>query len=155
MSAIMNNPDKYESEVARYKKKYTKFRCEVSMYLIKSGLNYFGYTLNDLPKLLSESNNELKQVVEHIGRSIPDGVGNTSSVLYTSVIGELLDLCEIEYEVHVGFVLPVKVADVSKYNYSLVNYMYIISSNGVSYHYFNGKINGDDFTFIKDDIVEV
>ena len=155
MSIVSSNPDRYEREVIRYKKKYTMFRREVSLHLIKSGLGYYGYTLNDLPKLLSTNSEELKKVVQHIGKSVPSGVGSTTSILYSSIIGELLDLCEIEYTTYVGFVLPIKVDDISNYNYSLVNYMYIVSSNNVSYHYFNGKINGDEFTFIKNDVVEV
>lgn len=147
--------DSYENEVKRYKKKYTNARCVLNSYHIKKGLEVSGYCISDLPDLLSSNSDKLKTTVEKIARQHPDGVGNISSVLYSGIICELLDLCEIEYVIHVGFVLPTKVNDLSKYNCPIVNYMYVVSENGVKYHYFNGVINDSTFTYIRDDIVEV
>lgn len=156
MNDIIKSNDQYEKDVIRYKKKYTRFRCDLTLSTIKKSLEKFGYSLNDLSSLISYNSNELVRVVESICKSLPSSAGSISSILYTSVIGELLDICEIGYNLHVGFVLPVRVNDLSKYsNYLVVDYMYIFGDNGISYHYFNGNTNSDSFTFIKDDIVEV
>lgn len=150
------NEQYYEKEVIRYKKKYRLFRSEVSTYNIRMALINLGYTdWNNVKSLLSSNSSELKDLILKIAVSLPDGRGNISSIMYSSVVSELLYLANIDFELHVGFVLPVKISDISKYdNCYLVNYMYV-KTNETSFHYLNGVLDDSSFTYIKDNLVEV
>lgn len=153
----MMNEESYESDVIRYKKKYRLFRNGISTSVIKKALVELGYTDFDSVKSMLKTSNskELSDLVIKIALLTPHGRGNISSIMYSSVVSELLDCCEIDFEIHVGFVLPVKVKDVSKYkDCYLVNYMYI-KTDSVAFHYLNGVLEDNNFTFIRDNLVEV
>ena len=150
------NEQYYEKEVIRYKKKYRLFRSEVSSYNIRMTLTRLGYSDWDSVKsLLSSNSDELKDLILNIAVSLPDGRGNISSIMYSSIVSELLYLADIDFELHVGFVLPVKISDISKYNDCyLVNYMYV-KTDETSFHFMNGVLDDSSFTYIKDNLVEV
>lgn len=154
--SFKNSPERYNKDVIRYKTKYTRFRIDLKPHHIRKGLSKFGYLYENLRGLLIENSSNLTRVIEQIVSQTPLGIGRTSTVFYMGVVSELLDMIGIQYDIHVGFVLPVKVSNPDEYKgVDLVNYMYIVSQDGVAYHYFNGITDSTDFTFIKDNIVEV
>lgn len=144
----------YQKEVERYKNKFKKCKGDITDKHITKGLNENG--VNDLKNMLLEGNTEsLKKLVFSIAKQLPYGVGKMTGVLYSSVIARLLEQSGISYTIHVGFILPVKVKDIGTYDYLVVNHMYLESKSGIKYHYFNGDLTDETFTYIKDDIVEV
>lgn len=155
MSMLENNDMTYEKEVKRYKLKYRTFRCQITTGVVTKALKMEDITFQELNEIIKSNSETLTRLALRIISLLPNGRANISSISYASAISELLYQCDIDFSIHVGFVLPVKIKDTSKYNYSLVNYMYIQGNNGVSYHYFNGVTNDSNFTYMKDDIVEV
>lgn len=155
MGVLVANEERYEQEVKRYKLKYRQFRCDLSLRFIEKSLDEAGCSKDELQQLLNSNSVELKTLVERLARKHPNGRGILSSVLYSSIICELLDLCGIEYDIHICFTIPTKVESKDKYNYSLVNYMYIQGKNNVKYHYFNGVIDDSNFTYLTDVTVEI
>ena len=147
--------NQYEKDVIRYKKKYVSLRRELRHKIIDEILALSGYSNATLPNLLSNNSDELKEFVIAVCQRTRSARGNINSIWYSGVVSELLDICGIGYDIHIGFVLPVKVVDTSKYDCSLVNYMYIVGDNGVKYHCFNGILDDTNFTYFSDNVVEV
>lgn len=145
---------RYDKEVARYRIKYSNFRNEIRPSFISNALSSLGYTEKDLPNLLSSNSEKLAGLVEKIARMTGSARGNMNSIWYSGVISKLLDLCETGYDVHIGVVLPTKVNDTTKYNFSFVNYMYVTAESGVSYHCFNGILSDENFTYFSDEVYD-
>lgn len=143
---------RYAKECSRYRTKLDNFYNEVRPSFISNALRSLGYTEKDLPTLLGSNSEKLAELVEKIARMTGSAKGNMNSIWYSGVILRLLDLCEINCAVHICVALPTKVNDTNNYNFSFVNYMYVSTETEVSYHYFNGILSDENFTYFSDEI---
>ena len=143
---------RYAKECSRYRTKLSNFCNEIRPSFISSALSSLGYTEKDLPNLLSSNSEKLSELVEKIARMTGSAKGNMNSIWYSGVILRLLDLCEINCAVHICVALPTKVNDTNNYNFSFVNYMYVSTETEVSYHYFNGILSDENFTYFSDEV---
>lgn len=143
---------RYAKECSRYRTKLDNFYNEVRPSFISNALRSLGYTEKDLTTLLGSNSEKLAELVEKIARMTGSAKGNMNSIWYSGVILRLLDLCEINCAVHICVALPTKVNDTNNYNFSFVNYMYVSTETEVSYHYFNGILSDENFTYFSDEI---
>lgn len=145
--------DNFNKDAIRLKKNFVRYRCEINQSYIDFGLNYVDCSsINDL---FNMDESTIMSCILEICKKIPSCVGNISNVVYMSVLCELLDQIDAEYDIYICCALPTKVSDNSYYTPTYANYMYV-SYNNKEYHYFNGLAFSDDYiTILKRVKVEV
>ena len=153
---FINDPKYYEKERDRYKRKFLSFKSELrNVSAVDKVLGAKNLSSEDLTSLLSTNSNDLANLVAEIARKSLTARGNMNSIWYSGIVSELLNKIGVSYTVHIGFALPDKVNPDVYADYTVANYMYIESSNGVCYHCFNGIINVNRITVIKDEILSI
>lgn len=142
--------------IIRYKKKYSLYRCSVSINDILYVQKTLGYSDEDVFRILEDNGSELKSFIESICRQNTYGVGKITSILYMSVLSEILYLFGIDFDIHTSFVLSTPIKDtLSDNDIKTVNYIYLQTKRGIKYHYFNGIYNDSTFNYLFDIVVEV